>query len=290
LNKLVSIIIPLFNAENYINNTILSVINQSYTNWELIIIDDGSTDGSEQIIQQHLSDNRIKYLKKDNTGVSDTRNFGASKAIGFFLCFLDADDLFFTDNLKEKVAFLTNNPKIPIVHADVEIVDEKDLLTGKCYKGRGGDLLDKLLLWEGINIPGPSSIMIKKDIFFSIGKWDTLFSTAADQDFFIRVASKYKIGYINKVLTGYRVLPNSMSRNISVMEKDHIGVYRKAHHNGLFKSFWFKQKCFANLYFILAGSWWVNGNNEKRGVGFLLKALLVYPPIVIKFTNKIIMK
>ncbi|MDB5001956.1 MAG: glycosyl transferase family [Mucilaginibacter sp.] len=290
MDERVSIIIALFNAENYINETILSVINQSYTNWELIIIDDGSTDGSAHIIQQHLIDNRIQYFKKYNTGVSDSRNFGANIATGIFLCFLDADDLFHYNNIKEKLDFLMSNPEYPLVHADVELIDENSNSTGGYFKGKGGNILNSLLLWQETNIPGPSSTMMTKNIFYNIGQWDVAFSTAADQELFFRVAAKHPIGHINKVLTSYRVLPNSMSRNISIMEKDHVSVYKKAYKNGLFKSFWFKQQCFSNLYFTLAGSWWINGKNKKRGIYFLIKALFIYPPVLVKLTKKVISK
>jgi hypothetical protein len=79
-----------------------------------------------------------------------------------------------------------------------------------------------------------------------------------------------------------------MSRNISVMEKDHIYVFKKAENNSLYHGIFFKQKCFANLYLILAGSWWVNGNNKKRSIVFMLKAIVSYPPVIVKLLKKLI--
>jgi len=290
LHPLVSIIVPIYNAADYLEATIKSVIAQSYSNWELILVDDGSTDNVYDIIKPFLNDGRIRYLSKKNTGVSDTRNVGVNASTGIYLCFLDADDIFLTNNIEEKVNFLNNNPGIPLVHGNTEIINENGLATGEYNEGKAGYILNTLLLWDGTNIPGPSSIMLKRDVFYEVGGWDTSFSTAADQDFFFSIAAKYPIGHINKVLTGYRVLPNSMSRNIAVMEKDHIAVYKKANKLKLFQSVLFKKRCFANLYLILAGSWWVNGHNKKRGAFFLFKAILSYPPIILKLTKKVLNK
>lgn len=283
---MVSIIIPVYNAAEFLDKTIQSVLQQTFGNWELIIVDDGSTDNSAPIAKSYLTDSRVQYFFKPNSGVSDSRNFGADKATGKYLCFLDADDLFYADNVQEKVDFLESNTEYPLVHADVEVIDVKGQRTGEYYKGMGGNVLKDLLLWQQTVVPAPSSIMVTRDAFNKAGKWDTAFSTAADQDFFFRIAAKYNIGHITKVLTGYRILTNSMSRNITVMEKDHIGVYRKALQNGLFKSFWFKQECFSNLYLTLAGSWWVNGHNKIRGSFFLLRAILSYPTVILKLIKK----
>ena len=117
-----------------------------------------------------------------------------------------------------------------------------------------------------------------KDISF-----DENLSTAADQDFTIQLAAMYKGGYIDESTVLYRVLSNSMSRNIALMEKDHILVYKNADENGVFKNVWFKQRCFSNLYWILAGSWWKNGGSKLRGIYFIILALLSNPLSIFRF-------
>ena len=288
MDSLVSVVIPVYNAEDYISETIKSVQEQNYNHWELIIVNDGSIDNTREIIDgMKEKDDRIKIFNKSNTGVSDSRNKGADIATGDYLCFLDSDDIFLRDNLKKKATFLDQNPKIGLVHANIELINKYGDSLGESLKGKTGNILDSLLLWEDVNIPAPSSIMVRKTVFENAGKWDVQFSTAADQDFFIRVAAMTPIGAIDETLTQYRVLEQSMSRNISIMEKDHIGVYQKARRLGLFRSFWFKQRCFSNLYLILAGSWWKNGSDKLRGLYFILKALLYYPlnmkKLIVKF-------
>lgn len=93
---------------------------------------------------------------------------------------------------------------------------------------------------------------------------------------------------VPKPLWNYRQIGSSMSRNIAVMERDHIAVYKKAAQKGYFYSFWFKQQCFSNLYLILAGSWWKNGNNKLRGIYFILLSILNYPPQLFNLIKKVV--
>jgi glycosyltransferase involved in cell wall biosynthesis len=283
---LVSVIIPVYNAAKYLRDTINSVLDQTYNNFELILVNDGSTDDSERVIFEYI-DPRIKYLKKLNGGVSTARNMGIQNANGTYIAFLDADDVWLPNNLEKKVN-LAESAGLDWVFSDMYEVNEK--LENRVYasKGRDIDFLNEILLWNGEVIPGPASnLVLHKRCFINGLLFDPIFSTAADQDFTLYLSAQYVGQRIAEPLWLYRQISVSMSRNIAVMEKDHIGVYKKAAHNGLFKSFWFRQKCFANLYFILAGSWWVNGNNKLRGCFFLFKALYIYPPTILRLIKKI---
>src|SRR5690606_10832622 len=104
MNGLVSIVMPCYNAEKYITETVNSVINQTYKNWELIIVNDGSTDNSLNMIKEFAAnDNRISFIDKSNSGVSDSRNKGLEKAKGEYIAFLDADDTWELNNLEDKI-------------------------------------------------------------------------------------------------------------------------------------------------------------------------------------------
>jgi glycosyltransferase involved in cell wall biosynthesis len=284
-NKLVSVIIPTYNSEKYLAAAIKSVIQQEYINWELIIVDDGSTDNTTALVTEFLTDKRISYIKTVNCGVSAARNQGAELAKGDYFCFLDADDFFYPKNLSKKVESLFNNPTVALVHSDVQMTDETGKITQEINSGlAGNDLHLELLLWKRCVVPAPSSIMVRKDVFYSVGKWDTEFSTAADQDFFIRVAVKHKIERINEILTGYRIVNSSMSRNAASFEKDHLGVFYKAKKNGLFPNASFERKCFANLHLMIAATWW----NQNKKTSKILKHLFFafkYSPLEI--LNKI---
>ena len=281
---MISIIIPAYNAEKYITETINSVLNQTYTDWELIIIDDGSTDNTAKIIKQFCEkDDRIKYYYQENGGVSSARNLGIEKAEGNIIAFLDADDIWLENNLSEKNKVLSENEDVNWVFSQIiHFSQEKEIVDNNVEDINNLNWLNSLLLWKGEVKTTPSNIIVKRKCLESGIRFDTSLSTAADQDFCIQLASNFKGRYIDESLVRYRVLEESMSRNIVVMEKDHISVFKKAAKNKLFKSFWFKQQCFSNLYWILAGSWWKDGNNKKRGLYFIIKALLANPFSIIK--------
>ena len=283
--ELISVIIPVYNSEKYIEETILSVCKQTYENLELLVIDDGSTDNSATIIKNlSIKDSRIFYHYQDNAGVSIARNKGINLANGEYLFFLDSDDVWLTDNISVKVDYFNKNPTTDWLFGSIELIDEKSNKLNKILNGNDDDILNSLLLWNGNIITTPSTVVVRKKCATRIN-FDPNLSTAADQDFTIRLAAEYKGGYSKEPSVLYRILPNSMSRNIKLMEVDHIQVFKNAQKNKLFKSFWFKQKCFSNLYWILAGSWWKNGNNKLRGLYFILLALITNPLSIGKIFN-----
>ena len=277
---LVSVVIPMYNAESFVAETIESVLGQTYAAWELVVVDDGSTDRSSQVVEGFLEEQRVRYLRQPNQGVSSARNLGLSVTSGEFVSFLDADDLWLPDNLLFKVDYLQRNPERGVVHADVAIVDEQSRRTGRLLVGREGWLLDSLLLWEGCNIPGPSSALFRRSCVEAIGAFDPAFSTAADQDIFFRAAAGTQVGHVSTILTLARFHGANMQLNIPRMERDHCAVYAKAARNGLFRNRWFRRRCMANLYLTLAGSWWRNGKDPRRGFRFLLRSILAYPPVI----------
>jgi glycosyltransferase involved in cell wall biosynthesis len=283
---MISIIIPTYNAEKYISETIQSVLNQTYTDWELIVVDDGSTDYTAKIVKAFCEkEKRINYFYKENSGVSDTRNFGMGKAKGNYFALLDADDVWGKENLHEKIEILKKKKNTDWIFSDlVEFEEDKKESVKKIQKT--DNCLESLLKWDGRVLTAPSGLLFRRKAYEEGVKFDNKFSTAADQDFVIQLASKYKGYHISKALWRYRILENSMSRNILVMEKDHIGVFKKALKNKLFKNFCFKQRCFSNLYWILAGSWWKDGKNKTRGMYFVLRALLTNPFSFVKIFKK----
>lgn len=283
---LVSVIIPAFNAERFIAETIRSVIAQTYAQWELLIIDDGSTDKTREIITSYLSDPRIKYIFQANAGVSAARNKGIEMANGYYLAFLDADDLWAPNNLAVKMYAFTGN--IFWIYGDTIKIDETAKEVGSEEAGTGDQMLDRILAWEGRSVPNIcSNALIKKECFTEGLRFDPSISTAADVDFALCLASKYKGWKAEGIPVYYRILSTGMSRNIEVMEKDFLFVYAKAEKLNLFRSWAFKQKCFSNMYLILSGSWWVNGRNKIKGTWYLFRAMISYPPNMSKLIGKV---
>ena len=280
--SLASIIIPAYNASKHITETIRSVLNQTYPNWELIIIDDGSSDNTLEIIHDlSKSEPRIKYVTKKNSGVSDTRNMGISLAKGEFISFLDADDIWHDTNLEEKIRFIIKH-NIDAAYSKCEKIDSNSKSLNTILTGSDTPLLNDILFLKGNYITAPSGIVLKKNVLDAIDGFDINLSNNADQDLWIRILSNnFKIKLISEVLWQYRVHAYNMSSNIALLEKDSFYIFNKAIKNNLYKTLVLKQKAFSKLNLMLAGSWWKNGNNKMRGMYFILKAFINYPPIII---------
>lgn len=287
--KKVSVIIPVFNAEKFIEETVDSVLNQSYSNIEVILVNDGSTDNTSKFLEKYLDNPKVKIIHQKNAGVNAARNTGIKNSTGEILAFVDADDIWLIDNLKFKVEVLFSEKEIGAVFSSIYFMDS-DSEIGKEFKSIDYINLETLLRWHPQLLTTPSTYVIKKEVFDTIGLFDENFSTAGDQDITYRIAEIFKIKKSNKSTVLYRIHNQNMHSNIALMEKDHTALYLKAEKNGLFKSFWFKQKCFSNFYLILAGSWWKNGNNKIRGVYFLFKSIATYPPNIFKLIYKGLIK
>ena len=165
--KLVSIIIPCFNQENFIQKAIESVLEQTYSNWECIIIDDGSTDNSAKLIEELIKeDERCKYVYQNNLGVSKARNHGFSLSKGSYIQFLDSDDWLHKDKLQKQVNFLEDNPNVAIVYSNhFHYYQNKDLY--EQYRFTVVDDLKKEVLFEwdrAFNIP-PHAPLYRKTVW-----------------------------------------------------------------------------------------------------------------------------
>lgn len=287
-DTLVSVIIPAYKAGQYIRETIQAVLEQTHTNLELIIVDDGSPDNQAEVIVPIVaSDARVQYIKQKNGGVSSARNHGYRLSKGSFLAFLDADDIWLPDNLELKLAKFANDSDVGLVHSDMAIMDGHSQLTGATKSGKEGYILEDLLSWNGTCVPTPSSILVKREVVEKVGGFDLELSNAADQEFFFRVANAYKIGRVPKVTWWYRVHDNNMHSNIPLMEKDALLAYQRAEENELFKSKAFRNECFANMYLIMGASWWGDGQSKSKGLKYILKAVLVYPATIGKLFKKV---
>ena len=284
----ISIIIPCYNGEKYVAETITSVLEQTYENFELIVVNDGSKDKSLEIIKQFTSDNRVTIINQANQGVTKSRNNGYAVSKGEYICFLDADDVWAPERLQIHVDYLAEHLDVGLVHNDIQMVDQNTVLTGQIDKGKEGWILDELLLWDGCCIPTPSSITVRRKAIEEAGEFDAFFSTAGDQEFYFRIAKHFKIGRIPQFLTKYRIHDNNMRSNVERMEFDHVNAYKKSEKLGLFKSTLFKMKCFSNLYMILAFSFWVQENNKPKALKYMFLSLLNNPFNIHKPMQKIL--
>lgn len=224
--KKVSIIIPVYNCEKYIKRCIQSCLNQTYSEIEIIIVNDGSTDKSEKVIKS-FNDARIKYFLKNNTGVSDSRNYGIKKSNGFYIMFVDADDWLeqhaveiMVDNIEKKefdairgnyrIAIEKNNGKITYKKNRKKFkknhIELSDVLSGKlnCY------------VWL---------LIIKKELIGEKILFDTSLAMMEDNDFYIQlILNNLKIGVTNQVIYNYYFNKNSASTSINNLLRNGINI------------------------------------------------------------------
>jgi glycosyltransferase involved in cell wall biosynthesis len=211
----VSIIIPVFNDEKHISETIDSVINQSYKDWECIIVNDGSHDKSFEIIYKKIeNDTRFQLFNKENTGVSDTRNFAISKAKGAFILPLDSDDLIGENYLLEAVKIFSKHPNTTLVYCKAMIFgDKKSMYKLPEYK------YEDLIVSNSIF----ASAIYKKSDFLKTNGYDVnLVYGLEDWEFWIQLLDKNSIVYkINDFHFYYRIRSNSRNTLHNDFEKIH---------------------------------------------------------------------
>ncbi len=217
----VSVIIPTYNRKSYLLNAIDSVMNQTFKDYEIVVVDDGSTDGTKEALALLVNSNLIKYYYQINGGPSKARNLGIKQAQGEYIAFLDSDDLWLPTKLEAQMEYLRLNPTLKVVHSNIAIIkngklDERDL------KSRGllgaGWLFEKILLLKGWILL--STLMVHRTVIEKVGIFDESLGTAEDTNLILRIAKEYEIGFVEEVLVNRLV----HDANISLMKPENNGT------------------------------------------------------------------
>src|SRR2546427_10997567 len=199
----VSVVIPVYNGEQFLADAIQSVLDQTYQNFEVIVVDDGSTDGSAAVAKRFGE--AIRYVHKANGGVSKARNTGIAAARGTYLAFLDQDDLWLPDKLAAQVAYLDSHPEIGAVYCQCEVKGKGWWLRSGLYYAEPvkGDLV---CLMRGGTCLLMTTTMFRREVLEKIGGFDETFIGAGyeDADLTIRVSEVAQIAHLPQVLAVYR--------------------------------------------------------------------------------------
>ena len=192
----VSVIIPTYNRASWLTGAIESVLEQTFSDYELLIIDDGSTDNTLEIVNPF--GDRIKYFYQSNRGPSAARNLGIKNARGEFITFLDSDDRWLKNKLLAQVNLMTADPQVKICYTD-EIWIRRGVRVnpGKIHQKYSGWIYQRCL---PLCIISPSSVMIHREVLERVGLFDETFPVCEDYDLWLRVSSRYPITFINKPL------------------------------------------------------------------------------------------
>ena len=199
-NPTVSIIIPTYNREKLLSRAIKSIQQQTYTDWELIVVDDDSTDGTEEEIMK-IKDSRIRYVKNDeNIGAAGSRNHGVSLAKGDYIAFQDSDDVWRPDKLGKQMRYLCAKDGYDMVYCSFlrHYLDGRDLVVPNQQVGdREGWIFNTILV---NNVIGTPTILIRRDKFWEYGGFDTTLRALEDWDFVLRVSKNCRIGFLPEIL------------------------------------------------------------------------------------------
>jgi glycosyltransferase involved in cell wall biosynthesis len=220
----VSVIVPTYNRGQYIAQALESVFAQTFRDYEIIVIDDGSTDNTQEILKNF--EGRIRSLYQENQGISKTRNRAIKESTGEFIAFLDSDDFWEPIKLEEQVKILDSHPDVGIVYARMPIINENGETIGMKPAGVSGRNFRELLQVWG-DLP-TSTVMTRRVCFEKVGLFEPDLEPMEDIDMWIRIARYFELYEVeNKVLAYYRRHEEQVTKNKSKVYTGLVRIYTK---------------------------------------------------------------
>lgn len=253
----VSVIIPAYDAAHFLGDAIESVLAQTYRDFEIIVVDDGSTDETAAITGRYGS--TVRCIHQENAGVSAARNRGLALSRGQYIAFLDADDSWLPSKLEKQMAALEASPGSMLCHTATHIVFPDFVSRSAILDDLPGPVLHNLLLWgNAVNL---STAVCDRSLFDLAGGFDPELSQCADWDLWIRFAMLTGFVYLSEPLANYRQHESNMSRNAPLLERDSLRVLEKGFGMpGLPASLRERRtEAFARNYTVLAGTYFHAG-------------------------------
>jgi glycosyltransferase involved in cell wall biosynthesis len=266
-NPKVSVVIPTYNRAHLICRAIQSVLDQTYQNLEIIVVDDGSTDNTEEIVI-NFKDERIRYIQhSENKGASAARNSGIRVSRGEYIAFQDSDDEWFSDKLEKQIrAFYKSSPEVGVVYSGFYKVEanKKIYIPSDDHAQKKGNIHNELL--KG-NFVGTPTVLIKKECFENVKYFDENIPSLEDWELWIEISKYYNFEYINMPLVYSYSTPNSVNFN----QKNAIKAYEMILKNHL-NEFCKNKKNLSKHYFIIALKL-CSINDFKNERTYLIKAI-----------------
>ena len=289
----ISIVIPAYNAERTILETIASVRQQTFTDFELIVINDGSTDLTLDLLTT-IEDDRLKVFSYRNGGLATARNRGISKSTGEFIAFLDADDLWANDKLELQLAALKAHPSAGLAYSWTYNMSDAGKLLYPVEPTYSGAVHADLLLWNFLS--NGSNPLIRRQVIESVGEFRPP-ATAADWDYWLRIAANWDFVLIAKHQVFYRHSANSMSTKLDTMKGDTLITIERAFAAAPVELQYLKKQCLSNTYQYYAQVYLRNINPIKspgeidRVISNLWQGIFLFPASILdRYTQSMIVK
>lgn len=261
---LVSVVIPTYNRAGLIAQSIRSALAQTHRNLEIIVVDDGSTDNTKEVVASFGPS--IQYFYKANSGPSPTRNLGIQKAKGEYVAFLDSDDLWEPTKIEKQLRCFEQNPQAAMVSTNYRLID----LQGRIIKDPGskpGYIPSDFIVKDMLQIKFPfatPAFVIRKSVLEKIGAFNENLKISEDLDLLIRIGVNYQIGYVDEVLVSVRMHDNHLMRETPRYQVwlDSVHVL-ESHQDAIRKRLPDMNKYLANFYSRAGNSALLLGNRSK---------------------------
>ncbi len=226
----VDIIIPAFNAARFLPFSLESVVSQTFDDWRILLVDDGSTDNTAEAVAPFLDclGSKIRYIKQENRGLPAARNTAIRASTAEFLALLDADDVWLPCRLSESLKILGERPQVGLVYGLITGIDQENrpgITWGGNLSDADGHIATQIYMRK-VDLPCPT-ITFRRKCLDEVGFFDETMRATEDRDLWLRIALRYEVGFVPKVLAYYRLSPNSMSADPQRMLQAQLKFIRK---------------------------------------------------------------
>jgi len=264
----VSIIVPCYNAAKYLDDAIHSVQAQTYDNFEILAVNDGSKDDTQKRLEEHASiDPRVRMFQQANAGPSAARNTAMRNITGEYISFLDADDVFLPEKLERQVAFLTAHPHVDLVHSDYYTSDaELNLTALTATRPTHVDTIETVAMRNSFP---PSVPMFRRRLMETVGPFDEAFRMTEDWDYWIRCAKAGVFAYQPGAVVIYRTHGEQAHHDLDRMFRAGKKVLWKHFKSDLA----FHQRALASWYAVHAKARWATAQHAKTGLFLAFSAI-----------------
>ncbi len=272
-NPLVSVIIPTYNRAPVLKEAINSVLQQTYKNLEIIVIDDGSKDDTENIIND-FNDKRIIYIRQDHKGAPSAKNEGIQNSKGKYIAFLDSDDIWLPQKIKSQLSVFKNSKFNPgVVYCGIEYINDmgENIRQEKLPAYRGNIFLYLLGARRNVVLGAGSTVLINKICFEKCGLFDENLSYRIDMDLLIRVSKKFTFDYVPEPLAKIRMHNERMSSDV-----DRIISGRERLLGKIYNDLKRHRRILAKYYYQTAVLYFKK-RDEAKGKEYIIKSIKSFP-------------
>jgi len=271
MNALVSIIVPAYNMARFTEETVESLLDQSHPHLEIIVIDDGSTDNTGEVLERFSE--RITYVYQENRGACSARNHGFLLSKGDFVAFLDCDDTYHPEKVERFLEKFRARPDVGMIYSPEYLIDEDNRVIGINSPRRPptGRVFPRLL---NNNFIGSSTPVIRREAFERAGKWDEAIFTTADWEMWLRVSRSCEIDFINEPLSSSRQVSLYNQRNVEKTEREACYVLEKLRKEGVASK---KLRAAKSNVDILLHRYAFENKRYRDSLGYLSEAIAANP-------------